>query len=137
MPHLAKKDILTAPLKRARGLGSAHHGVEHWWGQKITALANIPLILWLVWSIINLYSNGASYALFTSWVATPINAILLIALFINMFKHAVLGAENIVEDYISCGWFKRMKLIGNKLFFCFLTIASVFSILKIAFTAGL
>lgn len=134
MPHLSEKDVLTAPLKRARGLGSAHHGVEHWWAQKITALANIPLILWLVWSIIDLYSDGASYELFTSWVAAPINAILLIALFINIFYHAKLGAQVVVEDYISNGVLKKIKLIAHKMLFSLLTIACVFSVLKIAFT---
>lgn len=137
MPALDKKDVLKDPLKRAKGYGSAHHGVEHWWAQKVTALANIPLILWLVWSIIDLYSAGASYQAFTGWVAAPLNAILLIALFANVLYHARLGGEVIVEDYISCGWFKRAKLIGGKLFFALLTIASIFSILKIAFTAGL
>ena len=54
-----EKDRLKSPLAKARGHGSAHHGAEHWLHQKITALANVPLILWLVWSIVKM--KGATY----------------------------------------------------------------------------
>lgn len=135
MPQTPKKNLMNSPLKNAKGLGSSHHGVEHWMGQKITAIANLPLVLWFIYSIISLYGQGASYELFTDWVGRPYNTLLLVALFLSVFYHAKLGAQVIVEDYISCECFKKVKLIAQKLFFTFMTLASILAVLKIAFTA--
>lgn len=129
-----KKDNFAAPLKNAKGYGSAHEGVEHWMKQKITALANIPLIIWLVYSMVKL--NGASYEVFTTWLAQPINAILMILLVISVMFHAKLGAQVIVEDYISSKPLRLAKLIVHKIFFLGMAVAIIFCILKIAFTAG-
>jgi len=123
---------LETPLAKAKGLGSAHEGVHHWMHQRLTAIANIPLVLWFVWSVVHL--NGADYETFTGWLGQPINAVLMILLILSVFYHAVLGAQVIVEDYIQCKWFKLMKLIGQKLFFIALGVACIFSILKVAFT---
>lgn len=124
-----------APLKTAKGLGSAHDGVDHWLKQKVTAIANIPLILWLIWSIVAL--QGASYAQFTSWLAQPLNAILMILTIISVMAHAKLGAQVITEDYIRCKCMKKIKLIGQKLVFFGMAVACIFCVLKIAFTAGM
>jgi len=121
---------MKTPLARARGLGSAKEGTEHWIAQRITAIAMIPLAIWLVYSIVDL--KGASHAEFTSWLAEPFNAILMILFVIASMYHGVLGSQVVVEDYIHCEWFKTLKLIGNKLFFFSLAIACIFSILKIA-----
>ncbi len=129
-----KKDNFAAPLKIAKGMGSAHEGTDHWMKQKITALANIPLILWLIYSIVSL--RGASYGEFTGWLAQPLNAILMILLVISVCIHAKLGAQVITEDYISCKALRTAKLIGQKIFFAAIAVACIFSILKIAFTAG-
>lgn len=133
MPQFSEDQKHNDALKRAKGLGSAHHGVEHWMSQKITAIANLPLVLWLVYSIVDL--KGASYEAFTSWLAEPINAVLMILLTISVCYHAKLGAQVIVEDYISCTWFRMVKLIGQKLFFFAIAVAMIFSVLKIAVTA--
>jgi len=121
---------MKSPLARARGLGSAHEGTEHWMAQRVTAVALIPLVFWLVFSIISL--KGASHAQFTTWLEHPINAVMMILFIIASLYHAVLGAQVVVEDYIHSEWFKTLKLIGNKLFFFGLGIACIFSILKIA-----
>ena len=60
-----------SPLKKAKGLGSAHDGTHHWIMQKVTAIALVPLVLWLVFSFIAL--QGASYAQFTGWLAQPVS----------------------------------------------------------------
>lgn len=128
-----QKHSYAAPLKKAKGLGSAHEGADHWLKQKITAIANIPLVLWFIFSIIGL--QGASHAQFTSWLAQPVNAVLMILLVISVLYHAKLGAQVITEDYISCEGFKLVKLIGQKLAFFALGVACIFSVLKIAFGA--
>lgn len=128
------KGLYAADLKKAKGLGSAHEGTDHWMMQKITAIANVPLVLWLVWSIIGL--QGATHAQFIAWQAQPANAVLMIMLIISVMYHAKLGAQVITEDYIATEWFKMMKLIGQKVFFFGLAIMCIFCVLKIAFTAG-
>lgn len=119
-----------SPLACARGLGSAHEGVHHWLHQRITAIALIPLMIWLVTSILSL--AGTPYGVFLSWIASPLNAILLIFLIIAGFYHAALGVQVVLEDYVSCKATRMASLIANKLFFLGAGLASVFSILKIA-----
>ena len=122
---------MKTPLARARGLGAAGDGVTHWWHQRITSVANLPLMLWLVWSVLEL--QGASYEVFTAWLATPLNAILMILAILSVFYHAALGAQVIVEDYFHVEWMKITKLVGIKLFFTAGAVACIFSVLKVAF----
>lgn len=121
---------IKTPIARARGLGSAKEGSNHWMAQRITAIANIPLVIWLVYSVVAL--RGASHAEFTSWLAHPLNAILMILFIISVFYHAKLGARVVTEDYVHHEGLKFVKLIGQKLFFVGLGVACIFSILKIA-----
>lgn len=130
MPLYPDKDRMKSPLAKARGLGSAHHGTDHWLAQRITAIANIPLIAWLIISIVNL--QGATHAQFTNWLAQPHNAILMILLILSVFYHARLGTQVVTEDYISSSGLKMAKLIVQKLFFFALGVACIFSVLKIA-----
>lgn len=124
------EDTVQSPLARARGYGAAHEGTTHWLHQRVTAIALIPLVIWLVYSILKL--QGADYLTFTTWLSSPLNAILMILFVLATFYHAVLGSQVIVEDYIHAEWFKITKIIGTKLFFTAATIACIFSILKIA-----
>ncbi len=121
---------IKTPLGRARGLGSAKEGSDHWMGQRITAIANIPLVLWFVYSIITM--KGASYDQFTTWLSQPINAILMIFLILSTFYHARLGSQVVTEDYVHHEGLKVIKLIAQKLFFYGAGVACIFSILKIA-----
>lgn len=121
---------IKTPLARARGLGSAKEGTDHWFMQRVTAISNIPLMLWLVYSIVDL--KGVSHAEFTAWLAHPVNAILMTLVVISTFYHAKLGSQVVVEDYIHHEGFKMLKLIGMKLFFFAAAVACIFSILKIA-----
>lgn len=124
------KSGIKTPLARARGLGAAGHGPEHWIKQRVSAIALIPLVVWFVMSIVSLY--GADHETFTAWLAQPLNAVLSILFILASFTHAVLGTQVVVEDYIHCEWYKMFKLIGMKLFYFALGVASIFSILKIA-----
>src|SRR2546428_6351403 len=92
---------MRSPLGRAIGLGSAKEGVEHWWRQRITALALVPLTLWLVIAVIGLV--GAEHAVFVAWVRSPIPAVLLVLLLVATFYHTALGLQVVIQDYIHRG----------------------------------
>lgn len=119
------------PMARVRGLGSAHGGTEHWWHERLTSVAAVPLTLWLAWAVLSM--PGWDYDTFTAWLAAPVNAILLILTVLVMFYHAALGSRVIVEDYIHAEWIKTLKLIGINLYFFAAGVVCIFAILKIAF----
>ncbi|MEO1249634.1 MAG: succinate dehydrogenase, hydrophobic membrane anchor protein, partial [Pseudomonadota bacterium] len=95
---------LRDPLKTVRGLGSAKEGVHHWWAQRVTAIALVPLVVWFVVSLISV--AGAGHAEVVAWIGNPFVAVLLICLIIAVFHHAQLGMQVIYEDYIHDGWLK-------------------------------
>jgi succinate dehydrogenase / fumarate reductase membrane anchor subunit len=126
--------MLESDLKKAKGLGSAHSGTHHWLMQRITAIASLPLVIWLVYSVVGM--KQATYGEFTTWLALPLNAILMCLFIIATFYHAVLGVQVVTEDYIAHKGLRLFKLIAQKLFFFAIGVASIFSILKIAFMAS-
>ena len=97
------KSIQT-PLSRARGLGSARDGSTHWLHQRVTAIANLILMPWLIWSVVNM--QGWTHADVSTWLQNPINAILMILATFSVFYHAALGCQVVVEDYIHNEGFK-------------------------------
>lgn len=128
------KTKIESPLAKARGTGAAHNGVDHWIAQRITAVANIPLMLWLVWSVVNM--QGWSHEVFTAWLAAPLNTVLMILAVISVFYHAALGLQVIIEDYVHQEACKITKLLLMRFFFFAAGVGCIFSILKVAFTAG-
>ena len=86
------------PIKRVRGLGSAHHGAHHWLLQRFTAIGNVVLSVWLVGSI--LWLPDLSYGTVSSWLAQPISATAMMLLVISTFWHARLGLQVLIEDYL-------------------------------------
>ncbi len=94
-PHI---DMLRSPLGRARGLGSARAGSKHWWAQRLTAIALVPLTLWFIWSIMHL--TGASQADVADWLSSPVRLALLLALIAATFHHLQLGMQVVIEDYV-------------------------------------
>src|SRR5258706_7371236 len=121
---------MRSPLGRAIGLGSAKEGVEHWWRQRLTGLALVPLGLWFVASI--LAHVGADYEETLAWLGAPIPAILMILLIGATFYHAALGIQVVIEDYIHQEWVKLGLLVAVR-FGCFLlAVAGTFAILRIA-----
>jgi succinate dehydrogenase / fumarate reductase membrane anchor subunit len=128
MPRL--HDPFANSLTNARGLGAGRHAVSHWKLQRITAIANLPLVIWLILSLLHL--KGASHDVFITWLAHPIHAILMILFVLSAFLHASLGAQVVIEDYVHCKFMLIAKLVGQKLFFIALAVACLFSILKIA-----
>ena len=99
-------------LARVRGLGSAKEGARHWWAQRLTALALVPLTIWFVFSIVNL--AGASYLEATEWLASPFVAVFMIIFVVAMLYHALLGVQVVVEDYINHEGWKFAILISTR-----------------------
>jgi succinate dehydrogenase / fumarate reductase, membrane anchor subunit len=120
-------------LGRARGLGSAKHGVGHWVSERISSVALIFLTVWAVWA--GLYLAGADYYAAADFVRSPLNAVLLVLLLSVGFWHMHSGLRVVVEDYIHTALSKSGLLLLN-LFVCVLGGAlAVFSILRVAFGA--
>ena len=91
---------IQTPLARARHLGSAMEGPEHWWMQRMTSLMLIPLTLWFVASMWWLGVGGATYEAFQDWLSGPISAVLMLLFVGATFYHLKLGMQVIAEDYI-------------------------------------
>ena len=89
---------MRSTLGRARGLGSAKEGVGHWWAQRVTAIALVPLSIWFVFSVIGLM--GADLAAFQEWLSLFGNLLLMVVFIIVMFYHAHLGIQVVIEDYV-------------------------------------
>ena len=121
---------LRSPLGRARGLGSAKEGVAHWWAQRLTAVALVPLIIWFVASICAM--TGADYAAVREWVASPIVSILLVLLTIAVFHHAQLGLQVVIEDYVHREGCKIASIVLVKFAAFALAVATILSIVRIA-----
>jgi succinate dehydrogenase / fumarate reductase membrane anchor subunit len=122
------------PLGRARGLGSAKHGAGHWVSERVSAIALVPLVLWLVYGVIRL--AAADYGFAVHWVQDPLNATLLVLSFAISFWHMHSGVRVVVEDYIHKTLTKTTLLLIN-LFICGLAGAlAIFSILKVALSGG-
>jgi succinate dehydrogenase / fumarate reductase membrane anchor subunit len=121
---------LRTPLGRVRGLGSAKAGTHHWWMQRVTSLALLPLTVWFVISVIGL--AGASYAETLAFIGAPVNAVLLLTLVAATFHHMAAGLQVVVEDYVRPE-LRRMGLILLIKGGCVLmALASAFAVLRIA-----
>jgi len=120
-------------LGRARGLGSAKHGVGHWISERVTSAALVPLAIWAVYSGLVLSAGG--YADAVRWTHSPLNAVLLILLIGVGVWHMQVGMRVIVEDYVS-GSLNRAVLLILNLFICVLAGGiGIFSVLKVALTS--
>lgn len=90
---------LRTPLARVRGLGAAKDGTHHWWLERLTSLALIPLTVWFIYELMT-HLLGASREQVQAWLAEPFTALLMGALIITVFWHSKLGVQVIVEDYV-------------------------------------
>ncbi len=118
-------------LGRARGLGSSNDGVGHWWVQRLTGLALVPLSLWFIFSVVGLI--GADLATVKAWAGRHGNPVMLILLTIAMFHHAQLGIQVVVEDYIKSESTKVVLLVLTKLLAALFGASCIFAVLRLSF----
>ncbi|MGJ0492539.1 succinate dehydrogenase, hydrophobic membrane anchor protein [Methylobacter sp.] len=117
------------PLARARGLGSAKAGTVHWWMQRVTAAALIPLSLWWLTFIGHLLKSPYSHTV--AWLSKPLNGVLMIAWVLAVFYHAGLGLQVVIEDYVQTEWLKIVSVWIVKLTLVFLALIAVMAIFNI------
>jgi succinate dehydrogenase / fumarate reductase membrane anchor subunit len=120
---------MATPLKRVRGLGTAHHGTETFWRQRMTAVANVPLVIFLIYSVVT--HIGADYAVVKAYLAQPLVALLFLALVISAAIHMRIGLKEIIEDYVH-GGAKMIAILLATFFAVGVGLASVVAILKIS-----
>src|SRR5215472_12756587 len=129
---MAMRDM-RSPLGRALGLGSAKEGVEHWWLQRVTAVALVPLSVWFAAVVVKL--AGADLDTVRAWIGHPLPAVLLALLLIATFYHMALGLQVVVEDYVGAP-LARLGLVLVLRLFCFaLAIAGIFAVIKMSLAA--
>lgn len=122
---------LKTPLGRVRGLGSAKNGTRHWWLQRVTAIAMIPLVIWFVASIVGLI--GADRELVVAWIRIPIVSVLMVLFLGTGIYHLKLGLQVVIEDYVHDEGTKIAALLLNNFTCIALAAACIFAVLKISF----
>ena len=123
-------DRLRSPLGRALGLGSAKEGVEHWWLQRVTAVALVPLTLWFVAALV--VHLGADYQTTVTWLRSPLTAVAMILLVIATFVHMALGVQVVIEDYVHHEPVRVASLLILRLACWALGAAALFAVLRVA-----
>ncbi|MCY4051079.1 MAG: succinate dehydrogenase, hydrophobic membrane anchor protein [Gammaproteobacteria bacterium] len=121
---------LELPLAKAKGLGTSGEGSHHWWRQRLSALALIPLTLWFLFSVVN--QLGQEHFVVHEWIADPFTAVFLILYSIFMFYHAQLGLQVVIEDYVHNHGIKMAMLLFSNIVLLLFGILAVFSVLQIA-----
>lgn len=124
---------MRTPLKTARYLGSAKEGTDHFWKQRVTAVSNVFLAVFLVWLVASL--TGADYATVKHRLANPLIALGLLGLVLSGTIHMRLGMQTIIEDYVHDEGLKVVALVLNTFFAIFIALVSIFSVLKLSFGA--
>ena len=122
---------MRTPMRRVRGLGAAHSGTGHFWHQRVTSVAGIPLTIAFVVIIIALL--GRSHAAVVQILGSPIVAIIMLLFIINTTYHMWIGMQEIILDYVHDDLPKFLSLMANTFFVFAIGLASAFAILKLSF----
>jgi len=122
---------LRSPLARARGLGSARDGLAHWWAQRLTAIALIPLVVWFAVSLVML--SGADYDVVRAWIGSPLVMVLLILTISVGLQHGQLGLRVVIEDYVHGDGWKLALIVAVRFVAVIFGLAATVAILRIGF----
>jgi succinate dehydrogenase / fumarate reductase membrane anchor subunit len=125
---------LRSPLGTVSGLGSAKSGVHHWWLQRLTSIALVPLTIWFTVSLASL--SSLDHVTVVAWMAQSWTALLLVLLVLVATYHSQLGVRVVVEDYVHNTGLRTVTLVTLTFVHTFLAVAGVFAILKVAFGAA-
>jgi succinate dehydrogenase / fumarate reductase membrane anchor subunit len=121
---------LETPLHKVRGMGSAHSGVTHFWRQRVTAAALVPLSIWFGVSVLGLV--GAHEAATLAFLSQPLNAILMAAFVVILLYHMVLGLQVVIDDYVHGNAQKLFLMLVMRGFAIAAGATSIFALLRIA-----
>ena len=117
-----------SPLAKVRGLGSAKAGTSHWWMQRVTAVALIPLSFWSI-TFLDLSLN-APYQKTVEWLISPLNTVCIVAWVLAVFYHAALGLQVVIEDYIAAEGVKIVAVWTVNLSFLLLALAALIAVFR-------
>lgn len=117
--------------QRVRGLGTAHEGVGHWWSQRLTAIALVPLTIFFVFPLAR--ALGSDWTNVQAIYSRPLNAIVAILFFLVAFQHLQQGLQVVIEDYVHDKPVKTAALVANTLICWGLALTGVFAVAKLAF----
>jgi succinate dehydrogenase / fumarate reductase membrane anchor subunit len=120
---------LRSPLGKVLGSGSAKDGTEHWWAQRVSAVALLILGSWFLYSIMRI--DSFTHAAMLAWVGRPFNSVMLLLLSVTLAWHSALGVQVVLEDYVHGPFLKVVSLVANRFAHVFLAIAAVVAVLTI------
>jgi succinate dehydrogenase / fumarate reductase membrane anchor subunit len=122
-------DIMRSPLGRARGLGTAKAGAAHWWAQRLTSIALLPLTVWFLCAAVGMIGATRDDVVF--WMAGPLTIVLMIALVIATFHHLQLGLQIVIEDYVNNDLLRIGSIMLVKGLSLLLALACIVSVLRL------
>jgi len=122
---------MRTPLSKVRGLGSAKEGTDHFWHQRLTSVANIPLLIFFAWLVISLV--GAPYAQVVARLSSPVIAAGLVLTLISVLYHMYLGLQVVIEDYVHGELAKILLIMANSFFTFAVGALAILSVLKLTF----
>jgi succinate dehydrogenase / fumarate reductase membrane anchor subunit len=122
---------LQSPLGRVLGLGSAKDGTGHWWAQRVSAVALIPLTLWFMFSLLSL--PALDYATVRAWLSFPMSGFLALLSVAVLTYHSYLGTTEVIEDYVHSAGMKVLSLLSLRFAHVLAGGAGIFAIMRVAF----
>ena len=120
---------MRSALGRARGLGAAKSGAHHWWVQRLTSIALVPLTLWFIWNVVA--HGGTPHEAVVAWMSGPLTLVLLLVLVVTTFQHMQMGLQVIIEDYVPNECKRLAVLLAMKGVTVLLALAAIVSILRV------